>query len=140
MTTIERVLLLQGVDLFGSVTTEQLSFIAMIAEETSADPGTILYREGDAPSGLYVIISGAVAVSRGDEVIKKLGPNAEFGGWALFDDEPRLTTVAAVEPTRLLFVPREDFYDVLSDHVDITQGIFKQLVRRVRRLAETVER
>ncbi len=42
MTIIERVLLLQGIDLFADVTTEQLSFLATIAEELTFDPGKIV--------------------------------------------------------------------------------------------------
>ena len=50
-----------------------------------------------------------------------------------------VTTAEAAEPSRLLFVDRDEFYDVLADHADITRGIFKQLVQGVRRLA-TAER
>src|SRR5262245_39469587 len=140
MTIIERVLLLQGIDLFSSVTTEQLSFIAMISEEVAAEAGKALYRENDAPDGLYIVISGAVAVARGSEVIDRIGPNGAFGVWALFDDKPRLTNAEAIESSRLLFVPREQFYEVLSDHVDIVQGVFKHLVGRLHQLATIVEK
>jgi CRP-like cAMP-binding protein len=140
MNTIERVILLQGVELFAGATTEQLSFIAAISRETRATTGTILYRQGDEPNGLYVVISGRVAVTRGADVIETIGPNGSFGVWALFDDQPRLTDAAAVEDSNVLFVPREDFYDVLSDHVEITQSVFKHLVQRVRRLASVGER
>ena len=140
MTIIERVLLLQGVDLFSNVTTQQLSFIAAIAEEMAVEPGTVLYRENDSPDGLYVVISGAVVVSRNGDSIDRIGPNASFGVWALFDDQPRLTGAEASEASRLLFVPREEFYEVLADHVDIVQSIFKQLVQRVRSLAAVAEK
>lgn len=140
MTTIERVLFLQGVEAFRGVTTEQLGFIATIAKEVTVDAGYVLYREGDPPDGLYVLISGTVALTRGREVIERIRSNGSFGAWALFDDQPRLARAEAAEACRLLFVPRADFYDVLSDHSDITQGIFKQLVQRVRRLAESASR
>lgn len=140
MTTIERVLLLQNVELFAGVTTEQLSFIATIAEEISADPGALLYNEGDAATGLYVVIAGMIAIGRGKDTIERIGPNGSFGVWALFDDEARLTRAEATESSRLLFVPREEFYDVLSDHVEITQTIFKQLVQRIRKLATFIEK
>jgi CRP-like cAMP-binding protein len=64
MTIIERVLLLQNIELFKDVTTEQLSFIAAIAEEISVDAGTLLYRENDPPDGLYVVVSGLVTAGR----------------------------------------------------------------------------
>jgi CRP/FNR family transcriptional regulator len=140
MTIIERVLLLQGVELFGSVTSEQLSYIAIISEEISVEPGHIIYKQNDPPDGLYVIISGSVLITRGDEVIERIGPNGSFGVWAMFDDKPRLTGAKAVEASRLLFVGREPFYEVLSGHVDIVQGMFKHLVDRLHQLATILER
>ena len=140
MTIIERVLLLQGIDLFADVTPEQLSFLAAIAEEMTFDPGRVIYNEGDAPDGLYAVISGAVRMKRNGEGIDTIGANGAFGVWALFDDEPRLTTAEAREESQVLFVSREAFYDLLSDNVDIVEGLFKQLVQRLRRLAQSVER
>ena len=137
MTIIERVLLLQGIDLFADVTTEQLSFLAAIAEEMTFDPGRVIYSEGDPPDGLYAVISGTVRMKRSGEGIDTIGVNGAFGVWALFDDEPRLTTAEAKEEAQVLFVSREAFYDLLSD---IVEGLFKQLVQRLRRLAQSVER
>ena len=140
MTIIERVLLLQRIEIFGSVTTEQLSYIAMISEEITAQAGTVLYRENDPPDGLYIVISGTIAAGRGGEVLDRIRADGAFGVWALFDDGLRLTSAQADEDSRLLFVPREQFYEVLSNHVDIVQGIFKYLVQRLHQLATIVEK
>ena len=75
---------------------------------------------------------------RDDTEIDRVGPNGAFGTWALFDSEPRLTTAETAEECRLLFVPKDEFYDVLSDHVEMVESIFKHLVGRVRRLASVV--
>ena len=140
MTIIERVLLLQGIDLFADVATEQLSFLAAIADEKTFDSGKVVYREGDAPDGFYAVISGAVDMKRSDHRIDTIKGNGAFGVWALLDDEPRLTTAQAVEESQVLFVSRDAFYELLSDHVDIVEGLFKQLVSRLRRLAANLER
>jgi CRP-like cAMP-binding protein len=66
-----------------------------------------------------------------------VGPGEAIGAWALFDDQPRALTAVTVEPSHLLRIDREQFFDVLSDHAGIAQGIFKALVRRIRSLAET---
>ncbi len=139
MTIIERVFLLQGIELFADVATEQLSFLAAIAEEKTFDAGKTIYNEGDAPDGLYAVISGAVRMERLEEGIDTISSNGAFGVWALFDDEPRLTSALALEESQVLFVSREAFYELLSDHVEIVEGLFKQLVYRLRRLASNVE-
>jgi CRP/FNR family transcriptional regulator, cyclic AMP receptor protein len=139
MTIIERVLLLQGIEFFKEVTTEQLSFIAAIGQEVEVPPGTVLYRENDPADGLYVVISGAVVAKLGEEVIERIAASESFGVGAFFDDAPRLTAAVVIEPSRLLFVSRDDFYDVLTDHVEIVQNILKQLVQRLRRLTVAVQ-
>ena len=140
LTVIEKVLLLQNIDLFSHITVEQLSFFAALAEEINIPTDQVLYREDDPPDGLYVVVAGAVSMRRAGDEIDRVGPNGSFGAWALFDDEPRLTTAETAEESRLLFVSRDDFYDVLADHVDIVAGLFKHLVERLRRLATVVEK
>jgi CRP-like cAMP-binding protein len=139
LTNLEKVLLLQNVDFFSRVTAEQLSYLAAITKEITAQPGRHLYAEGDAPDGLYIVVSGSVLMRRSGLNIDRITPNGTFGVWALFDDEPRLTSAIPEEESRLLFVPREDFYDVLSEHVEIVAGLFKHLVQRLRKLVEIVE-
>jgi CRP-like cAMP-binding protein len=122
------------------VTAEQLSYVATIGEEITLEPGAVLFNEGDAPSGLYVVISGSIAVPRGGNTIETIGPNGSLGIWGLFDNQPQLATAKAAERSQLFFVARTDFYEVLSNHVDIIQSVFKQLVQRVRRLAALTEK
>lgn len=139
LTNLEKVLLLQNVDIFSRVTAEQLSYLAAITKEVTGTPGRQLYGERDAPDGLYIVISGSVLMRRSGQEIERIDPNGTFGVWALFDDEPRLTSATPLEESRLLFVPREDFYDVLADHVEIVAGLFKHLVQRLRKLAEIID-
>lgn len=140
MTNLEKVLLLQDIDLFSQMTLEQMSLLAAITQEVIVPKGKRLYSEGDVPDGLYILVSGSVLMRRAGHDIDRIRPNGLFGVWALFDDEPRMATAVTVEESRMLYVPREDFYDLLSDHVEIVAGLFKHLVRRVRRLATAVEK
>ncbi len=139
LNVVEKVLLLQDVDVLSNMTSEQLSFVAAITQEIFLEPDQVIYREEDPPDGLYVVISGSVCMLRGRNEIDRIKPNGAFGVWALFDDDPRLTTAKTVVESQLLFVPREQFYDVLSDHVDIVERILKQLVQRLRRLATALD-
>ncbi len=140
MTNLEKVLLLQDVELFSQVTLEQLSYVAAITREITVSRLHRLYTEGDLPDGLYILVSGAVLMLHGKGEVDRILPNGTFGVWALFDDEPRMTTAQAIEESNLLFVPRDDFYDVLSDHVEIVAALFKHLVQRLRKLAVAVEK
>ena len=136
LTTIEKVVLLQNVDIFAEVPTEQLAYVASIAEELSFAPDEIIYKELDVADALYVVISGKVEMRRDQRDISQAGPSGAFGTWSLFDTEPRVVTAVAREATKLLRVDREDFLELLSDHVQITQGILKTFAGRLRHLVD----
>jgi CRP-like cAMP-binding protein len=86
---------------------------------------------------LYVIVDGAVELSRNGESLTVARQNEVLGAWALFDEsDPMPVTAKTVEDTRLLRISRDDFYDLLSDNSEITSSIFSTLVRRFRKLVE----
>jgi len=133
-TTIEKVILLQSVDVFSDVASEQLAYLAAISEEASYLKDDVVYAEGEMSDSLYLVIEGKVRLHRGADDILVAGRNDAFGTWALFDDEPRVATATIVEDARLLRIDREDFLELLSDHTEITQGVFKNIVGRLRGL------
>lgn len=140
LNVIEKVMFLQHVDVFGDVPSEQLAYLAAIAEEVSFLEGEVVYREQDPSDGLYLVLDGKVRLERGGNQILSAGPEDAFGTWSLFDDEPRVVSATASEDARLLRIDREDFVDLLADHVQITQAILKTMVKRLRGLFEKVDR
>ncbi len=138
LTIIEKVLLLQEVDVFENTTTGDLAFIAAITEEYNYDADYVIYKEGDPSDALYIVVDGLVRVSHNEQKIMDAGKKDVMGTWALFDDEPRVATAKTLEPTHLLRIDRDDFYDLLSDHTRITQGVLKTMSKRLRRLVGRV--
>lgn len=138
--TIEKVILLQAVDVFEHLSSEDLSHIAAISEELEFTPEQVLYKEGSFPDSMYLILNGKVRLHNGEKTVMTAEQNDAFGTWALFDDEPRVVTATAIEAGRMLRIDKEDFLDLLTDHVRITQGIMKSLVQRVRGLMARVAR
>ena len=134
LTVVEKVILLQDVDIFSEVSTEQLSYLAGIAEEESFGGEHTIYREQDPADAMYMVVDGRVRLHRGDLEITVAGAGGTFGHWALFDDEPRVTAATTQEDSRVLRIDKEDFIDLLADNVQITQGLFKALVNQVRGL------
>jgi hypothetical protein len=131
---IEKVILLQNVDVFSEVSTEQLGHLAAIAEETSKAAGEVLYKEADASDSMYIVLEGRVRLHRAETEVTVAGAGEAFGTWALFDDEPRVVAATVLEPVRLLRIDKDDFIDLLADNIKITQGVLKAIVRRLRRI------
>lgn len=137
LNTIEKVIFLQGIPEFAEIPVEQLSHIASITEEIELEPDTTLIEQGEPSEDLYFVIEGAVSIRIDGREIMRYGEKEPIGVWSLFDDEqPNIATVVTLEPTRLLKINREDFLEVVADYVEITQGIFKSLARRIRKIIE----
>ncbi len=135
LTVLEKVILLQGVDVFADVPGDHLANLAAIAEERRVLADDVLYRRGDPSDAMYLVLEGRVALSSDDRRLGEAAPGDAFGTWALFDHVPRIADAAALEDSTLLRIDREDFTDILADHVEVAQGVIRTVARRLRGLA-----
>jgi|SRR5437764_11747203 CRP-like cAMP-binding protein len=133
---IEKVIALEGVELLKNLNPDQLSRIASIARETRFHRGENILDPSKPLEALFVILDGTVELSSREGAVTKAGQNDVLGAWALFDPEPLPVTAKALDDVRLLKIGRDDFYDLLSDNMEITASIFTILVRRFRQVLE----
>ncbi len=138
LTVVEKVVFLQNVDVFSEVPSEQLTYLASIAEEVDCLKNDILFKENDPADALYLVLEGKVGLERDGIEIMQAGPQDAFGTWALFDDESRVVTAKVLEDVRLLRIDRREFVDLLADNVQVTQGVLKTLVKKVRGIMDKV--
>lgn len=138
LTVVEKVVFLQNVDIFEQVPAEQLSYIAAIAEEVSYSKGEVIFKENEPSDSLYLVIDGKINLEREGKQVLSAGAKDAFGTWSLLDNEPRVVTATITEDARLLRIERNDFVDLLADNVQVTQGILKTLVKKVRDLVDLV--
>ena len=138
LTIIEKVISLQSVDVFSEVSTQQLPHLAAIAREVAFPKGETIYQEQDRADAMYLVLEGRVRVHRDGNEVVVAGPKQVFGTWALFDDQPHVAAATTLEDTQLLRIDREDFIDLLSDQVLVTEGVIKALVKRLRDLIDRI--
>ena len=133
-TAVQRAISLREVEAFRSVPMEELAYIAAAAREEWYPSGSVLFREGDPPGALFVILEGRIQLERGGEVVAEAGAGEPLGTWSLFEEHTRRATAAVVEDARVILLEREDFYEVLTEHVEITRSLVQDLVRRLTEL------
>ncbi len=132
LTTLDKAIRLQKVELFSDMETDALALAASIAQQLNCSPGTVLFQESGASDALFVVLAGRIQLTRGGREVFSIGPGETLGNWALFDDQPSVATATCAEDTWVLKIEREDFFDLLADHAEMTQRMFKALVKRVR--------
>ncbi len=140
LTEIEKLVLLRQVPMFAELAPDHLEDLAEVVVERHFQPGSDLCREGDAGDAVFLLVKGKVKVLTGgsdgrpERVLNELGPGAVIGEMAVFDAAPRSATVRAVERTRSLTLPGDEFKSLLSQRPEMSQVIIGELVRRMRGL------
>jgi CRP-like cAMP-binding protein len=132
LSTVEKVLFLKSVDLFSRIPGEDLSQIAGIAQQVSFEQGQLIIQEGEIGDSLFLILEGQVMVHRLGQEISRLGEKESFGEMSLLDNEPRSASVTAVTDVSCLKVERDDFFELMSEKIEIAHGIIRTLTQRLR--------
>ena len=133
-TVVEKVLLLQNVDLLSEARTEDMAVLASIAEEVLYPENATVFEEGQPADGLYVVIRGELVLTRDGQELDRMGEKSALGAWDLIDGGARVFGSHTAVETLLLRVDRQDFYDLLLDYPELGQSILKAIVRRFRNL------
>lgn len=107
--------------------------VAALFREEVVPKGTIVFREGDAATSLYIIVSGQVRVEIGREPVAHLGPGEWFGEMALITGAPRSATIEVTAECRLLVLEHRAFVDLLAAYPALYEQLAAILSRRLAR-------
>ena len=129
LTRIQIVVALQSCDLFAFCRAEEILRIAGIARERQFPAGRRIYQKTDPAEVLYAVIHGAVNLDDGGGRRRRAGPLAAFGVTELLSGRLRGETATAEDDTLVLAIEAEDFFDLLSNNIDIVKALFRHLLR-----------
>lgn len=101
---VEKLFMLEDVDLFVGLSSDDLLAIASIAHERTVEKGGVLYREGDVgDTQLFVIIEGVVELTREGTHVLTLEAGESAGQVSFLDRGPRpVTAKVSKGPARFL--------------------------------------
>lgn len=139
--------LLRKVTLFEGLLPVHLRRIAALAQEVKFSRNDAVFEHGDEGDGLYLILDGAVRISRtvsgvGEEALAVLQPGMYFGEMSIVDDDsPRSADAIAHEETRLLKLPKDDLRDLMFVDRELAYELLWRFVRTLStRLRESNDR
>ena len=108
----ERLDLLAGLSFCQHLRPDELMTVLRYVHELQLLPGTVVFRQGDEGADVYLVATGLLGVEVDGQQVTTLVPGAHFGEIALVSGQLRSATVRAIEPTRLLRISHDDFYDL----------------------------
>ena len=129
---IEKVMILKGSQLFRNFPGSDLAGIASLATVVHLAKDEILFEQGAEGDAFYMVVRGAVRISRGSHELAILGSREGFGEMAILDRETRSATATGSEASTLLRIDRDSFDRLIEQNPTVARGIYRVLNERLR--------
>jgi CRP-like cAMP-binding protein len=135
---------LSQIKLFGSLTAPEIEALAARAVERRFTAGEMLFWEGEACAGIFLIMEGSVKIFKtspnGREMMLALETApATVAELPLFDGGPYPASVRAVDTVTALFINKSDFQNVCRQYPDVALKVLAVVSHRLRHLVGMVE-
>ncbi len=125
-------------DFFADADAEALRRIADQGHERHLIRGDVLFREGDPPEALYLVLRGRLAIAianpidRRESVVALMEAGDLFGEMGMLDEGPRSAMARALEPTAVLEVPYEPILAMFEENPKLLWNVTRLLAQRIR--------
>jgi signal transduction histidine kinase len=128
---------LKNVFFFKNLTDDEIRTVLAVCHEEVFPPGNVLFAEGALADRFYIVLDGQVEVWKNytdpkPDLLGIHGPGHFFGEMALVDELPRSATVIAKDTTRVLFLYRNDFHELIKTHSSIALAVMMSMSFLVR--------
>jgi CRP/FNR family transcriptional regulator, cyclic AMP receptor protein len=133
---MERVLFLRRVALFADLPPQDLAPIAAIASERSYADADTIAEQGESGDEMHIIVSGYVMVilrreGGHQEVLAVRSAGDVIGEMAVITSGPRMASLAAKGPVRLLSIARRQFESMLRERPETSLALMRVLCQRL---------
>lgn len=135
---------LRRIPYFHGLREDVLDRIARGSIARSYAPGHALFRQGEEAHGFFVVLAGAVKVTRaangGEETVLHLMRPGDFiGEVPLHAGTPYPATATATEESRLLYIPRDVLFNAVRSEPEIAMRLLAMFSKRLLALVTRFE-
>ncbi len=131
--------------LFSTLQPAQCERLGRIATSRTLDPEGMLFMENDPCTGFYVLVEGAIQLTRAGgtpgahPTLAVVTPVNSFAEAALFGGEAFPATATAVKPSRVFHFPKAAFLGAMREDPDLAVAIIHAQAVWLRKLIHKVE-
>ena len=128
---------LRSCQLFNGLPRADIEAMAAFVVSKPLGKGDYLFREGDRSEGFYIVQKGAINVHRvsaagKEQVIHLFRPVESFAEATLATESGYPADARATEPTTVLFVPKNDFVDLLRKRPELSLRMLGSMSQHLR--------
>ncbi|HKZ19024.1 MAG TPA: ATP-binding protein [Acidimicrobiia bacterium] len=111
--------ILRGLPYFSDLPEELLSTVCDQSKQIDVEAGKVIIEEDSTSEEMYVLVEGELVVTKLQDSrhveLARIAPGEVVGELALLDKRPRIASVSASIPSRLVRIPAEAFETLLED-------------------------
>jgi CRP/FNR family transcriptional regulator len=135
---------LRAAPLFAGLTDAQFSFLGSRLRERQFAAGELIFQEGDACAGMFIIHSGSVRIFKNsasgrEQVLSIEGPGASIAELPVFDGGNYPASAQVVTAASLLFLSKQDFHALCIEHPEVSLKVLAKVGARLRQLVGIIE-
>lgn len=135
---------LRRVDYFRDLTEADLRRLLALAVELRLTPGQVLFLEGEACRGMYLVYQGRVRVYKAspegrEQVLTIAREGQSFAEVPVFDGGPNPASADAMEPSIAYLFPKDDLIALVGSSSEIALAVIRIFAQRLRHLTRLIE-
>jgi CRP/FNR family transcriptional regulator, dissimilatory nitrate respiration regulator len=132
------------VPLFKGLPPAQINQLASLAMYKPYRKGELIFSEGQEAAGFYILIVGRVKLAKlapdgKEQILHILGSQEPFGEVPVFAGERFPANAEAMEDSKVLFLPREEFIHLIKKEPTVAMNMLALLSRRLRQFSSLIE-
>ncbi|MBX5449221.1 Crp/Fnr family transcriptional regulator [Thermogemmatispora sp.] len=135
---------IRRIPMFASLGAEDLARVAAVTRERHYARGELIIMEGDHGGALYYVQSGLVKVFKlspdgKEQVLRLISAGYTFNDVPALDGGPNPANVAALEPSTIYMIGREELRRLIRERPAVAEGVIAALALALRHLVGLVE-
>ena len=137
--------LLKASEFFAETSNDVLDLISAQCETKNLQRGDVLFKEGDSPELMYIVLSGRIAIAIGnrpldsrESVLALMERGDLFGELGLLDGGARSAMARSIEASSVLQIPYKVVREQLKSNPTMLWGVAKLLAKRLRVMDEVL--
>jgi len=136
--------LLKDVAIFSDLSEDELAFVLPRLMSRRFAAGEVIFTEGDACVGMYVVQAGQVRIFKSsaggrEQVLSIDGPGSSIAELPVFDGGSYPASGQALTDSTLLFFSCPDFHKLCLKHPEVALKVLRVIGGRLRRLVFMIE-
>ena len=135
---------LAKVQMFSALSEQEFAFVTQRLVQRSYGAGEIVFSEGDACAGMYIVQSGSLRIFKSsasgrEQVLAIEGPGSSVAELPVFDGGNYPASAQAVTDCVLLFLSKQDFQALCLRYPPVALKVLQVIGGRLRRLVGIIE-